>query len=601
VFQNLTVPQIVEQVFVNHNRTDYRFDLQQNYDPREYCVQYRESDLRFIKRLLEDEGIYFWIEHEAERHVVILSDAQRFDDLAEPYSTMRFLPDGEENRAIVGREGVQRLQRTRRIRPNNVALRDFDYHVPSNRLDSDAQVDQQTLAGITLEHYDYAAGYSDTGRGEWLARLRLEAYQAESHVLKGQSNARGLRTGKAFTLVGHPDQNRNRRFFVMATELVFIQDGPDSTSLQGLNVAGNFLALADDRVFHPLCVTVKPIVAGIHSATVVGPVNSEIHTDKLGRIRVHFHWDRYKTVEEDASCWIRVSQAWAGKGWGVIAMPRVGQEVLITYVDGDLDRPLVTGIVYNGDNPTPYDLPKEIRYTGIVSRSLRQGKVFQASQLTFDDTLGAERVMIHAERDLQNTVERNIAIAVGQDLNTKVAATTTTTTKNAITYIAVDIKHIGLAIAYRDVAMTFNGINMTQNGVNTTHNGVNTTFNGVNTTFNGVNSAFNGINTTFNGVNTTFNGVATTITGAATNVVGVNTTMIGVNTTTLGVTTVTTGVSTAVTGIATATFGMRNTTVGTDMSTRALVIQNIGTEIKNINTEIKNGKLKMQNGMEIKK
>jgi len=601
VFQNLTVPQIVEQVFVNHNRTDYRFDLQQNYDPREYCVQYRESDLRFIKRLLEDEGIYFWIEHEAERHVVVLSDAQRFDDLAEPYSTMRFLPDGEENRALVGREGIQRLQRTRRIRPNNVALRDFDYHVPSNRLDSDAQVDQQTLAGITLEHYDYAAGYSDTGRGEWLARLRLEAYQAESHVLKGQSNARGLRTGKAFTLVGHPDQNRNRRFFVMATELVFIQDGPDSTSLQGLNVAGNFLALADDRVFHPLCVTVKPIVAGIHSATVVGPVNSEIHTDKLGRIRVHFHWDRYKTVEEDASCWIRVSQAWAGKGWGVIAMPRVGQEVLITYVDGDLDRPLVTGIVYNGDNPTPYDLPKEIRYTGIVSRSLRQGKVFQASQLTFDDTLGAERVMIHAERDLQNTVERNIAIAVGQDLNTKVAATTTTTTKNAITYIAVDIKHIGLAIAYRDVAMTFNGINMTQNGVNTTHNGVNTTFNGVNTTFNGVNSAFNGINTTFNGVNTTFNGVATTITGAATNVVGVNTTMIGVNTTTLGVTTVTTGVSTAVTGIATATFGMRNTTVGTDMSTRALVIQNIGTEIKNINTEIKNGKLRMQNGMEIKK
>ncbi len=608
VFQNLTVPQIVEQVFVNHHRTDYRFDLQQNYDPREYCVQYRETDLQFIKRLLEDEGIYFWVEHEAERHVVVLSDAQRFDDLVEPYSTMRFLPDGEENRALPGREGIQRLQRTRRIRPNNVALRDFDYHVPSNRLDSDAQVAQQTLAGITLEYYDYAAGYRDTARGEWLARLRLEAYQAESHLLQGQSNARGLTTGKAFTLEGHPDQNRNRRFFVTASELAFIQDGPDSTSLQGLNVACNFLALADDQVFHPLCVTPKPIVAGIHSATVVGPKDSEVHTDKLGRIRVHFHWDRYKTVEEDASCWIRVSQAWAGKGWGVIAMPRVGQEVLITYVDGDLDRPLVTGIVYNGDNPTPYDLPKEIRYTGIVSRSLRHGQYYHASQLTFDDTRGAERVMIHAERDLQSTIERNSSISVAQDLNTKVAATTTTTTKNAVTYIAVDIKHIGLAIAYRDVAMTFNGINMTQNGINTTHNGVNTTFNGVNTTFNGVNSAFNGINTTFNGVNTTFNGVATTITGAATNVIGVNTTMIGANTTmigtnttTIGVTTNITGVATAVTGTATATFGMRNTTVGTDISSRALVIQNIGTEIKNINTEIKNGKLKMQNGIEIKK
>ncbi|MFG6740363.1 type VI secretion system tip protein TssI/VgrG, partial [Burkholderia pseudomallei] len=213
---------------------------------------------------------------------------------------------------------------------------------------------------------------------------------------------------------------RNRRYYVTNSELTFIQDGPDSTS-QGRNVAVKFRALADDQPFRPLLTTPRPEVPGIQSATVVGPEMSEVHTDKLGRIRVHFHWDRYKTTEADASCWIRVSQAWAGKGWGVIAMPRVGQEVLVTYVDGDLDRPLVTGIVYNGENPTPYDLPKDIRYTGLVSRSIKRAGGYQnASQITFDDQRGAERVMIHAERDMQQTVERNSSTSIAQDLNLSV-------------------------------------------------------------------------------------------------------------------------------------------------------------------------------------
>ncbi|WP_069203191.1 type VI secretion system Vgr family protein, partial [Burkholderia pseudomallei] len=415
IFQNMSVPQIVEQVFQGHQRNGYRFELEGTYEPREYCVQFQETDLNFVKRLLEDEGIYFWVEHEPDRHVVVISDTQRFEDLPLPNDTLEYLPDGEESRAIQGREGVQRLQRTRRIKSNNVALRDFDYHAPSNKLDSDAQqVSPPNLEGIPLEYYDYAAGYREPEQGERLARLRLEAIQAESHTLVGEANARALATGRAFTLIGHPALGRNRRYYVTNSELTFIQDGPDSTS-QGRNVAVKFRALADDQPFRPLLTTPRPEVPGIQSATVVGPEMSEVHTDKLGRIRVHFHWDRYKTTEADASCWIRVSQAWAGKGWGVIAMPRVGQEVLVTYVDGDLDRPLVTGIVYNGENPTPYDLPKDIRYTGLVSRSIKRAGGYQnASQITFDDQRGAERVMIHAERDMQQTVERNSSTSIAQ-------------------------------------------------------------------------------------------------------------------------------------------------------------------------------------------
>ncbi|KWO66817.1 type VI secretion system Vgr family protein, partial [Burkholderia ubonensis] len=426
IFQNLTVPQIVEQVFQGHQRTDYRFELEGAYDVREYCVQFQETDLSFVKRLLEDEGIYFWVEHETDRHVVVLSDTQRFGDQPSPYGQLQYLPDGEEARAIQGREGVQRLQQIRRVRPNNVALRDFNYLVPSNRLDSDAQMPPEpALSGVRLEYYDYAAGYQDEQTGERLARLRLEAFQAEAHVLVGEANASGLTTGQAFTLMGYPAAARNRRYYVIGSELSFIQDGPDSTS-QGRNVAVKFRALADDQPYRPLLVTKRPEVSGIQSATVVGPQVSEVYTDSLGRIKVHFHWDRYKTVEADASCWIRVSQAWAGKGWGVLAMPRVGQEVLVTYVDGDLDRPVVTGIVYNGENPTPYDLPKDARYTGLVSRSIKQaGQAQNGSQLTFDDQCGAERLMLHAERDMQQTVERNSSTAVGQDSNECVKGTAT--------------------------------------------------------------------------------------------------------------------------------------------------------------------------------
>ena len=267
IFQHQTVPQIVEQIFQSQGKTDFRFELERSYAQWEYCVQYRESDLTFVKRLLEVEGIYFWVEHEENRHVVVMADHQRFQDLEEPYASLRFLPDGEEHRAIQGREGVQRIQRTRRIRPNNVALRDFDYHVPSKRLDADAQVEQHSLAGLTLEHYEYAdAGlYRDVERGERLAQIRLEAMQAQASTLTGTSNVRGLTIGKAFSIEGHPDEKRNRRFHLISTKLHFVQDGPDSTS-QGRNVGGEFKVLHDDQPFRPRLLTPRPVVPGIQSA-----------------------------------------------------------------------------------------------------------------------------------------------------------------------------------------------------------------------------------------------------------------------------------------------------------------------------------------------
>ncbi|WP_211470859.1 type VI secretion system Vgr family protein [Collimonas humicola] len=582
IFQNLSVPEIVEQVFAGHQRSDYRFDLEQSYQAREYCVQFRETDLQFVKRLLEDEGIYFWVEQEADRHVIVLSDTQKFLDLPEPYAQMRFLPDGG---ALNGREGIQRLQRTRRIRPNNIALRDFDYLVPTNALDSDAQIDQQTLAGVTLMYYDYGAGYSDFDRGERLAQLRLDALQAESHMLQGESNARGLAVGQAFTLAGHPDPQRNRRFYLTAIELSFVQDGPDSTSLQGPNVLCTFRALLDDQPFRPLCLTLKPAVPGIHSATVVGPPDSEVHTDKLGRIRVHFHWDRYKTTEEDASCWMRVSQAWAGKGWGVLAMPRVGQEVLITYVDGDLDRPLVTGIVYNGDNPTPYDLPKDIRYSGIVSRSLKQGKYQNASQLTFDDQAGAERVMIHAERDLQKTVERNSSESVGQDKNVQIGLTETYTAQNGVKYTAVSVSYTGLACSHTGISFSCTGVSTDFKGVTTSFAGVSTSFTGVSTSFAGVSNSFTGISTGFKGIDTSFTGISTSIVGSSTSITGEKQSLTGVSTSLTGVDVSATGAKGSVTGVSLSVTGFSTSVTGTDIGVTGFSNKTTGVSVSEVGSD----------------
>ena len=556
IFQNLTVPEIVAQVCDAHRRPHYRFALNCHYEPREYCVQFRETDLCFIKRLLEEEGIYFCVEHAADHHTVVMCDTQHFPQMPTPYDDLQFLPDGEEQRAIAGREGVQRLQRTRRIRPNNVALRDFDYHVPSNRLDTDAQAVQAAPAGVTLEHYDFAAGYSDTERGNRLARMRLEAYQAESHLLQGQCNARGMTYGCCFTLQGHPDAKRNCRYVVTHCELHYVQDGPDSTS-SGRNVACKFLALLDSQAYHPLMITPKPAVPGLQSATVVGPKDSEVHTDKLGRIRVHFHWDRYKTTEEDCSCWIRVSQAWAGKGWGVIAMPRVGQEVLVTYVDGDLDRPLVTGIVYNGDNPTPYDLPKDIRYTGLVSRSLKHGGVQHASQITFDDQRGNERVMIHCQQDMQHTIERNDCKAVGKDKYCQVKDTWSSTTDKRIRYQNYCITYSGCKVDYASVCCKFHGTHLESCGVHThyhhqhnyhhsKHTGhieCKTVTTGTSMTMTGSDSSYKAFSFSCTGISISKTGISLSCTGISKSITGISDSITGISCSLEGISFSITGVS----------------------------------------------------------
>ncbi|SMG61137.1 type VI secretion system Vgr family protein [Paraburkholderia susongensis] len=569
IFQDLTVPQIVEQIFGGYPQASFRFDLSRDYAVREYCVQFLESDLTFVKRLLESEGLYFFFEHTASQQTLVISDTQQFADLDAPYATLQFLPDGEEHRAIAGREGIQRIHRTRTVQSTNVVLRDFDYLAPGKSLEVDARNAQDTLPGRELELYDYAAGYTDLQRGEWLAQLRLEALQAEAHLLTGSANAMGLATGGAFTLTGHPDAQRNRRYVLISTQLSWLADLPNSNA-QGTNFVCEYLALADDQPFRPLRLTPWPELPGTHSATVVGPPGSEVHTDSLGRIRVHFHWDRYHSTEEDASCWLRVSQAWAGKGWGFVAMPRVGQEVLIAYLDGQLDRPLAVGMVYNGDNPVPYDLPKDIRYSGMVSRSLCNGQVPQASQITFDDQRGSERLMLHAERDLQQTAERNQSVAVGNHMNLCVARILTITT-GAYSPAAADASTSSgsssdAGVSFKPVANSVTGISNSATGVSNSATGVSNSATGVSNSATGVSNSATGISNSATGISNSATGVSNSATGISESATGLSLSLTGMNASLSGMIVSLTGVSISLTAMSISMTGVGASFTGASLS-----------------------------------
>ncbi|QZY93069.1 type VI secretion system tip protein VgrG (plasmid) [Pantoea dispersa] len=585
IFQQKTVPAIIEDIFAGYSIARYRLELQDSYPQREYCVQFAESDFQFVSRLLEDEGISWYFTHTDEEHTLVITDNQQPAPLPFGYDALLFSPDGEEQRAI--REGIQRLKRTRQAHPSDIVLRDFDYLNPRNDLQTRAEGVPTTPGDIQLEWYDYASGYHDRDRGESLARIRLHTFEAQHQLLTGESNATGLMPGFSFSLERHPDARRNRGYRLLRCEYRFIQDGPDSTA-QGRNVRCLFTAIHDDVDWHPPRITPKPHVSGLQSATVVGAPESEVHTDSHARIRVHFHWDRYKTREEDASCWIRVVQAWAGKGWGVLAMPRVGQEVLVGYIDGNLDRPMVTGIVYNGDNPPPYRLPEQINYSGFVSRSLRQGQPQNASHLTFDDKRGNERVMLHAERDMQTTVERNKAEDVDNDAYQRVRRTMTEEYGNHIVQRNTHFSTTGTQVKEVDCSFTSTKTSVTSTDESTSSTGSSTSYTAVSRSVTGVSESTTGDSTSRTGSSTSYTAVSRSVTGVSESTTGISTSRTGSSTSMTGTSTSFTGSNTGFTGMSMSTTGTSISSTGLSIGYTGAAWSDTGVDLKTVGMQSKN-------------
>jgi type VI secretion system secreted protein VgrG len=409
IFQQKTAPDIIEAVFKGHGFNDYKLNLSGAYVPREYCVQYRETDFNFVSRLMEQEGIYYFFKHEDGKHTLVLADSISAHTPFDGYAEITF---HETDKGAAGREVITDWTMEKEAQPVACALNDFDFTKPKGSLLSNTNVTRQ-YGAAQFEIYDYPGEYVDPNEGDRLAGVRLDELQSQYETLHGQANSRGIAAGSTFTLKSHPRGEQNREYLITAVSLH--ADGGEfaSGSREGEFFSCSFTAMDKSQQYRPLRLTPKPIVQGPQTAFVVGAAGEEIYTDQYGRVKLQFHWDRYGKADDNSSCWVRVSQQWAGKKWGAMHIPRIGQEVIVEFLEGDPDRPIITGRVYNGDAMPPYPLPGEKTKSTLKSNSSKGGGGF--NEIRLEDKKGSEQVFIHGEKNLDIRIKNDAFENIGNN------------------------------------------------------------------------------------------------------------------------------------------------------------------------------------------
>jgi type VI secretion system secreted protein VgrG len=404
IFQQKSVPDIVRKIFTELGFSDFRFELSGTYAEREYCVQYRESDFQFISRLLEDEGIAYFFEHDAKSHTLVFFDGPVGNPpcVLQPFAVYQ---SGSDEGSPSG--DVRDLCFERELRPGAYALNDYNFEQPSVSLLSGIASAQCIGTSPKLEVYDYPGNFSLVPDGAARVRCRMEAEECASVRVRGRSVCVAFTPGHRFDLKGHYRRECNETYLITEVSHTLDEEVGDHASGGGSSSTyENSFACMPHRVpYRSLRTTPRPIVHGVQTATVVGRPGEEIHVDPHGRVKVQFHWDREGKRNQDSSCWIRVSQLWAGKSWGGMAIPRVGQEVVVEFIEGDPDRPLITGRVYNAEQKVPYELPGGAHVMGMKSASTPGGGGY--NEISIDDTKGKEGVTIHAQYDMSTTVQND--------------------------------------------------------------------------------------------------------------------------------------------------------------------------------------------------
>jgi type VI secretion system secreted protein VgrG len=416
IFQNQTVPDIVKQVFTDNGFTDVDEHLSGTYTPWEYCVQYRETDFNFVSRLLEQEGIYYFFKHEDGKHTLVLCDSPAAHTTADGYESVEYRHASADSATGF----VSTWSLSRQVEPGTYALNEFDFNKPRASLVGKSQVPRGD-AHPDAEVYDYPGEYESVSDGEEWAKVRIQEMQARYEVASATTDAAGLATGYTFSLTDYPRDDQNRSYLITSSSCQITGDGYGAGGGGGGGGAGgpifscHFTAIDAQTNFRPGRVTPKPTVQGPQTAIVVGPSGQEIYTDPngLGMVKLQFHWDRYGQANEQSSCWVRTSQVWAGKTWGAMYIPRIGQEVVVDFLEGDPDRPLITGRVYNAENKPPYPLPDNNTISGIKSNSSPGGGGF--NEIRFEDKKGSEQVFIHGEKNQDIRIKNDCMEWIGHD------------------------------------------------------------------------------------------------------------------------------------------------------------------------------------------
>jgi type VI secretion system secreted protein VgrG len=402
IFQEMTVPDIVKAVLSDDKTHDVAFELTSAYRTWTYCVQYRETDFNFVSRLLEHEGIYYYFRHTSGHNTLVLTDSFSRQRPIPGYETIPYI--APERLVSADIEHVSSWDFAREIQPGAYAHDDYDLARPTMELRTRRAV-ARARTPAEYEIYDYPGTYVDKQHGDQYAAVRVEELGSQSELCTATTNARGLAVGSLFTLERcfRPDQNREH-MVVAATYEMEPGDFESMGLAGGASYRCTFSAISTAQQYRPRRATPKPVVQGPQTAVVVGPPGEEIHTDQYGRVKVQFHWDRVGKKNENSSCWMRVSQPWAGKGWGAVSTPRIGQEVIVDFLEGDPDQPIVTGRVYNADCQPPFGFPAGAVVSGIKSSTHKGGGY---NELSMDDTAGKEKVTIHGQYDMSTTVEHD--------------------------------------------------------------------------------------------------------------------------------------------------------------------------------------------------
>jgi type VI secretion system secreted protein VgrG len=413
IFQGKKAPDILKEIFNKYPDVQAKWKLTGTHASREYCVQYRETDFNFVSRLMEEEGIYYYYEHSKGKHVVVFADSPGGHSASPKCGS---LPYVDPDRAV--REDVDHVSAwsfSREIQSGAYVLDDYNFKTPSVDL-LEKRNDKLPNGGSTGEIYDYPGRYTNAGEGKHYAQIRLEELHADYELAHAVTNARGLGVGELFKLTGYPRGEQNREYLVTAASHHL--EYSDYESLDAGSPSSydcSFTALSSKVAFRPRRLTPKPVVQGVQPALVVGPSGDEIYTDEYGRVKVHFYWDRHDKKNENSSCWVRVCHPWAGKNWGMIHIPRIGQEVIVDFLEGDPDCPIITGRVYNAEQMPPWALPANMTQSGILTRSSKGGTAANANSIRFEDKKGSEQVWIHAEKNQDIEVEHDETHFVGHD------------------------------------------------------------------------------------------------------------------------------------------------------------------------------------------
>lgn len=411
IFQDLSVPDIVKKVFEDHAGASFKFNLFRSYRKWVYCVQYRESDYNFVARLLEHEGIYWYVEHGEGQHRLVLVDSKTAHDAAPGCKALPYYENPGE--APPDLECVSGWQFASGVETDHTLLRSYDFERPSASLEAKAETQPPYKIGA-LEQYDWQGDYLQAADGTQWAEARLDEQQTRHESAHGSSNAHGIEAGRLLNLERHPRENQNAEYLVTQVTVEARNDAYESGGSAGSWQCA-FSAIPAGQQFRPPRRTPKPFVQGPQTAVVTGPAGEEIHTDRYGRVKLQFHWDRQGRKDEKSSCWVRVSHPWAGKNYGAIHIPRIGQEVVVDFLEGDPDQPLVTGRVYNAEQMPPWELPANATQSGILTRSSKGGAAANANALRFEDKKGSEQVWLHAEKNQDIEVENDETHWVGHD------------------------------------------------------------------------------------------------------------------------------------------------------------------------------------------